>query len=170
MFSDTVEARTDFQKGVTGCGIETACSLTGLGLGEGLFSAAQGGDTQAFRAYLACWRDQVRHRLVNPGGHKRKYTAVANNIIEDFPSPEVVLAYATPLTSWSQCSGGPSLPLLKLRVPNISKLASFCEFSFHWGTEVGIINSFNNILWESMVIRILLEVRYGVHFLLLWLY
>ena len=82
---------------------------------------------------------------------------IARAVSDKFPDPDVVCAYAMPLTSWSNGALGPDLP--PAGQLNLAKLANLCERSFSWGTPSGIIKKFSNLIWEGACLRMLCEAR-----------
>lgn len=111
--------------------------------------------------FLVDWRTELRTLLqTDPDGHiGQQYKSIANNVCETFPSPEVVLAYTHPLTSWSRGgSGTATVPPIPLREPDIHGLASFCTRHFGWDPDT-LHTKFKRVVWEGACIKMLGQVR-----------
>jgi hypothetical protein len=155
------------QKGLEGCGIGTAISLSRSGFGTELLEAALEKDEEALEEYLVSWRCRIRFELhTNQGGHlDTKKPALANKLADDFPNPRVVLAYVKPLTSLSHAGAWPvEISDIQSRLPNLMDLASFCHRKFSWDGPT-IFRKFESLIWNGMCLRMLIEVRVQLIFL-----
>ena len=112
------------------------------------------------RDFLRDWRIKFRILLVHDPQNilGRKYPQLAKNITDTFPSLDVVLQYAQPLTSWS-INQIPDTKSWQLRRPSLTKIAMLCEKYFSWGSSGDIVSRFKETLWPGITVRHLLLVR-----------
>jgi holliday junction resolvase YEN1 len=155
-----VPNRCPSQAGLKGCGISLAIGLSRSGLGSSLLRATQERDEFGLRSFLEGWREQLRNVLrTNSDGYLgRKYPILADSVPDSFPNPVILSAYANPLTSWSSGGSGPQIANLHSQVPDITRIASFCNRKFGWGRS-HILQRFNNLLWDGVCLTMLIAVR-----------
>jgi Holliday junction resolvase YEN1 len=110
--------------------------------------------------FLVDWRTELRTLLrTDPDGHiGQQCKSLANNVCEMFPSPQVVLLYTHPFTSWSHGgSGAAAIPPIHLREPDLRGLASFCTRRFGWNPDT-LHAKFRSMLWEGAYLKMLSQV------------
>ena len=147
--------------GLKGCGWKTARLLAQSELAETLFLAASTSSSRAgLQNFLCDWRPKLRFLLVHDPQNilGRRYPSLAKNITETFPSVDVVLQYAQPLTSWTM-DRIPDTKSWQLRRPCLAKVATLCEKYFSWGSAGDIVSRCKETLWPGITIRHLLLVR-----------
>jgi Holliday junction resolvase YEN1 len=88
----------------------------------------------------------------------RRYPLLAKNITDTFPSVDVVLQYAQPITSWTM-DQIPDTKSWQLRRPCLTEIATLCEKYFSWGSTGDIVSRFKETLWPGITVRHLLLVR-----------
>lgn len=73
----------------------------------------------------------------------------------DFPVKEVLVQYASPLTSWSGDGAAPfTREELLFRLIDIPSVVSFCENRFSWAHDsAAMFKKFQSILWEACLLR-----------------
>ena len=150
-----------YQVGLKGCGWKTACLLAQSELARSLFLAASLSSSQAgLRNFLRDWRPKLRTLLAHDPQNilGRRYPLLAKNITDTFPSVDIVLQYAQPLTSWTM-DQIPDTNSWQLRQPCLTKIATLCEKYFSWGSSGDIVSRFKETLWPGITIRHLLLVR-----------
>ena len=112
------------------------------------------------RDFLCDWRPKFRALLVynlqNILG--RRYPLLAKNITNTFPSVDVILQYAQPLTSWTM-DQIPDTKSWQLQRPCLAKISTLCEKYFSWGSSGDIVSRFKETLWPGITVRHLLLVR-----------
>ena len=94
----------DFEVGLKGCGWKIARSLAQSELAKSLFLAASTSSSHAgLQDFLRDWCPKLQTLLVHDPNNilGRRYLLLAKNITDTFPSVDVVLQYAHPLTSWT---------------------------------------------------------------------
>jgi Holliday junction resolvase YEN1 len=146
--------------GLKGCGWKTARLLAQSKLAKSLFLAASTLSSHAgLQDFLCTWRVELRTLLVNDPQNLlgQRYPSLAKNITNDFPSVELVLQYAQPLTSWTM-DQIPDTASWHLRQPRLAKIATLCEKFFSWGSSGDIVPRFKETLWPGIAIRNLLSV------------
>ena len=149
-----------FKVGLKGCGWKTARLLAQSELAKSLFLAASMSSSRAgLRDFLCDWRPKLRTLLVHDPQNilGRRYPLLAKNITDTFPSVDVVLQYAQPLTSWTM-NQIPDTKSWQLRRPCLAKIATLCEKYFSWGSSGDIVSRFKETLWPGITIRHLLLV------------
>ena len=153
-----------FQVGLAGCGPTIAQKLAQSDLARTLFHAALRLPRGALSEFLADWREKLRVQLMSdPNGLLgRKYPVVGHNIFNKFPSIDILLLYACPVTSWS-ANTIPDASQWRLCEPDLAAIASLCEKSFSWGTSHQIITRFQKSVWRGVVMRYLLLVYDLLH-------
>ncbi|TBU30914.1 PIN domain-like protein, partial [Dichomitus squalens] len=147
----------DYSDGLHGCGVQTAHGLARAGFGDALLDAARTLPRDALAAFLARWREDVRVELrTNARGClPRKCAALARAVPEDFPSVDVVLAYARPVTSEAKGAAHRNANVAWDRDPDLGRIAGLCEMYFEWGVREIIVKRFRTVLWPAAVLRIL---------------
>ncbi|CAK5264231.1 unnamed protein product [Mycena citricolor] len=143
--------------GMTGCGPGIARGLVKYGFGRSLYDAAKNLSRENLPAFLANWRNQMRHELATDSqgflGSKRK--KLASQIPDAFPDIDILLSYVNPLTSESMGRASDNLDLTWRKEPDLGKLAATCEFYFEWGYRDAIVKRFKTVIWHGAVMRIL---------------
>ena len=150
------------QNGLKGCGSKVAYGLAKYGLGDSLLDAAKmhHDDEAKLADFLNDWREELRTLLhTDPDGYiGRRSTSIAKNIHNNFPIPQVILAYTHPLTSWSRGgSGVAAVPPIHLREPDIHGLALFCTRHFGWDPNT-LHAKFKSVVWEGACVKMLGQV------------
>jgi Holliday junction resolvase YEN1 len=147
--------------GLKGCGWKTARLLAQSELAKSLFLAASlSSSREELQDFLRGWRPKLRtlllYDLQNILG--RRYPLLAKNVTDTFPSVDIILQYARPLTSWTM-DQIPDTKSWQLRRPCLAKIATLCEKYFSWGSSGDIVSRFKETLWPGITIRHLLLVR-----------
>jgi len=147
------------QVGLAGCGRTIAHKLAQSDLAPSLFRAASDLPRGELPNFLADWQKKLKVQLIlDPNGLLgRKYLAVARNISTNFPSIDVLLRYACPITSWTT-DAVPDTSQWNFCQPNISAIALLCEKSFLWGSSGQIVDRFWKNVWKGVVVWYLLKV------------
>jgi Holliday junction resolvase YEN1 len=149
------------EAGLKGCGWKTARLLAQSELAKSLFLAASESSSQAvLEDFLCDWRSKFLTLLMHDPQNilGRSYPSLAKDIIDTFPSVDVVFRYAQPLTSWT-IDRIPDTKSWQLRRPCLTKIATLCEKYFSWGSSGDIVSRFKETLWPGIVVRHLLLVR-----------
>ncbi|KAF8816797.1 PIN domain-like protein [Phlegmacium glaucopus] len=115
--------------GLAGCGPTIVHKLAQSELAPSLFRAVSDLLREALSDFLADWRQTLN------------YPAVARNISSKFPSIDVLLRYACPVTSW-MTDTIPDTSCWTFCQPDIMAIALLCEKSFSWGTSGQIVARF----------------------------
>ena len=147
--------------GLDGCGWKTARLLAQSELATSLFiSASTSTSRSGLRDFLCDWRNKLRTLLAfNPQNILgRRYPSLANNVTDHFPSIDLILQYAQPLTSW-KTDQMPNTASWQRRQPHLTAIAALCEKFFSWGSSGDIVSCFKNTLWPGIAIQHLLQVR-----------
>lgn len=147
--------------GLPGCGWKTARLLAQSELATSLFIAASTSTSSSgLRNFLCDWRKRLRTLLAFDPQNilGRRYPSLANNVTDNFPSIEVILQYAQPLTSW-KTDQMPNAASWQRRQPHLTEIAVLCEKFFSWGSSGDIVSCFKNTLWPGIAIQHLLQVR-----------
>lgn len=147
------------QVGLAGCGPTIAHKLAQSDLAGTLFRATLGLPREALSEFLADWRKKLKHQLTfdSNGLLGQKHPAVAQKVSTDFPSIDVLLLYADPVTSWT-ANVIPDSSQWSLRQPDLPAIGQLCEKSFSWGTSGQMIDRFQKNVWRGIVMRYLLQV------------
>ena len=147
------------QVGLAGCGSTIAHKLAQSDLASTLFQATIGLPSEALSEFLADWRRKLKHQLTydSNGLLGRKYPAVARKISAEFPSIDILLLYANPVTSWT-ADVIPDSSEWRMRQPDLPAIGLLCEKSFSWGTSGQMIARFQQNVWRGIVMRYLLQV------------
>jgi holliday junction resolvase YEN1 len=153
---------THLQVGLAGCGPTIAHKLAQSDLASTLFRATLDLPREALSEFLANWRKQLTDQLMfdSNGLLGRKYPAVAKKISSKFPSIDILLLYANPVTSWTADTGIiiPDSSQWSLRQPDLPAIGLLCEKSFSWGTSGQMIARFQQNVWRGIVMRYLVQV------------
>jgi holliday junction resolvase YEN1 len=147
------------QVGLAGCGSTIAHKLAQSDLAGTLFRATLGLPREALSEFLADWRKKLKDQLkfdLN-GLLGRKYPAVAQKVSSDFPSIDILLLYANPVTSWT-ADIIPDSSQWNLRQPDLPAIGLLCEKSFSWASSGQMIARFQQNVWRGIVMRYLLQV------------
>jgi Holliday junction resolvase YEN1 len=155
----TVSLFIYLQVGLAGCGPTIAHKLAQSDLAGTLFRATLGLPREALSEFLVDWRKKLKHQLTldSNGLLGRKHPAVAQNVSSNFPSIEILLLYADPVTSW-KVDIVPDSSQWTLRQPDLPAIGLLCEKSFSWGTSGQMIARFQQNVWRGIVMRYLLQV------------
>ncbi|KAF8904707.1 hypothetical protein CPB84DRAFT_1835590 [Gymnopilus junonius] len=149
----------DYNKeGLPGCGWQTACQLAQTDLAHRLFTVALTSPSkEAMRVSLIDWRKDLRTVLTNDPQNVlgRRYPQLAKNVTPKFPSIDVLLLYARPITSWT-ANQIPNTESWHLRPPDPTAIANHSEKYFSWGSHGEMIGRFREKLWPGIVFRYLL--------------
>lgn len=110
--------------------------------------------------FLIGWRANLQHQLANDPAQVlgSTFPALAASIPGTFPKPETVLAYVSPITSWSNSAQGPVLNLNVSRQLDIGRLSSLCEALFGWPD---VPKRFRSLIFPGTTLRMLYEVCHG---------
>ena len=151
------------QVGLAGCGSTIAHKLAQSDLAETLYHATLNLPREALSEFLADWRQKLKYQLtfdIN-GLLGQKYPAVARKVSSKFPSIDILLLYANPVTSWTMTADIiPDSSQWRLRQPDLPAIGLLCEKSFSWGTSGQMIARFQKNVWRGIVMRYLLQVVY----------
>ena len=147
------------QAGLAGCGPTIAHKLAQSDLASTLFRATLALPREALSEFLVDWRKKLRYQLTfdSNGLLGRKHPAVAQKISSKFPSIDILLLYANPVTSWT-ADIIPDSSQWSLRQPDLPAIGLLCEKSFSWGTSGQMIARFQQNVWRGIVMRYLLQV------------
>ncbi|KAF8584431.1 hypothetical protein K439DRAFT_1633570 [Ramaria rubella] len=147
------------QKGIDGCGVNTAHALARAGFGDTLLKAARSSSSGTLSGFLPTWRKALQHELrTNASGFaQRKSPTLAQRITDDFPRLDVLRCYTHPITSEAEATGARGLDVLWQKRADVAKIAHVCEMYFEWGVEKTIIKRFRNFLWQGAMLRLLLQ-------------
>lgn len=142
------------QKGLRGCGSDTALALASSGLGESLCAAARSASGNELQSYLVGWREQVRLFLrTNPQqSMQSRHPALAASISDTFPDISILHLYLFPITSSNSCMQN---ALLDTWMPDPVEITHLCELYFPWATRQGIINKFETGVFQAMLVAAL---------------
>ena len=148
------------QVGLAGCGSTIAHELAQSDLAGTLFHATLGLPREALSEFLADWRQKLKYQLTcdSNGLLGQKHPAVARKVSRTFPSIDILLLYANPVTSWT-AGIIPDSSQWRMRQPDLPAIGLLCEKSFSWGTSGQIIARFQQNVWRGIVMRYLLQVR-----------
>ncbi|KAF8971159.1 PIN domain-like protein [Flammula alnicola] len=150
----------DYDKvGLEGCGWKTARLLAQSELAKSLFIAASTSTSRAgLKEFLCDWRRKFRILLAHDPQNilGRRYPSLVKNVTDSFPSIDLLLQYAQPLTSWTM-DQIPDTSSWQLRQPRLSEIATLCEKFFSWGSSGDIVSRFKETLWRGIAIRHLLQ-------------
>jgi Holliday junction resolvase YEN1 len=80
----------------------------------------------------------------------KRYIGLSTQVPDTFPNMEIVEAYVSPVTSWSDGDNGPDLAPLSPEFPNVAKIAAFCERVFTWGGPEGTLKKLQNTLGRDV--------------------
>ena len=147
------------QVGLPGCGPTIAHKLAQSDLAGTLFRATLGLPREALSEFLADWRKKLIYQLTfdSNGLLGRKHPAVAQKVSSKFPSIDILLLYADPVTSWT-ADIIPDSSQWSMRQPDLPAIGLLCEKSFSWGTSGQMIARFQQNVWRGIVMRYLLQV------------
>ncbi|KDQ57144.1 hypothetical protein JAAARDRAFT_97135, partial [Jaapia argillacea MUCL 33604] len=152
----------DFNKGLKDCGDVTALGLAKCGLRRQLVLAVQELSGSELSQFLSSWCQDLRGEL-NTNSHgflNSKHPHIAQNVQDDFPNPDIVRAYSTPLTSSSSSSSSSSGSKtlhrtdIQLQSPSISALARI-GMAHIWKDASDVLVAFHNNLWGAMCMQML---------------
>lgn len=153
--------------GLDGCGWKTAHLLAQSELATSLFIAASTLTSQSgLWDFLCDWRNELRTLLAFDPQNilGRRYPSLANNVTDNFPSIDLILQYAQPLTSWTM-DQIPDTASWQPRQPRLTEIAALCEKFFSWGSSGDIVSRFKGTLWPGIAIQHLLQVRKIIKFM-----
>ncbi|KAK0228089.1 hypothetical protein IW262DRAFT_1455286 [Armillaria fumosa] len=143
----------DYDKGIKGCGIQTAADITLTGIGECLFEALEASPVRDYPVIASKWRHDLCVMLASQGVGRHR--ALASHIPLDFPKVSILAQYVQPLTSSNDTLTLPVAP--SLCPPDIPKLAQLCKKLFIWGHSMGIVKNFCDHVFPGLAIRELLQ-------------
>jgi holliday junction resolvase YEN1 len=108
---------------------------------------------------LVDWRKKLKNQLTFDldGPLGRKFPAIAQKVSSEFPSIDILLLYADPITSWT-ADIIPDSSQWSLRQPDLLAIGLLCEKSFSWGTTGQMLTRFQKNVWRGIVMRYLLQV------------
>ncbi|KAF8188688.1 PIN domain-like protein [Pholiota molesta] len=165
LFLMAILCGSDYHKtGLSGCGWKTARQLACTELAHSLFTATLSLPSRAaLQNFLCEWRQSFRTLLSEDPDHVlgKKLPSLASKIDCSFPSIDVLLQYAKPLTSWTAAGCEPPDALSwKLRQPRVNDIGTLCEKYFSWGSFQEIVARLKGNLWPGIAVRHLLQVKY----------
>ncbi|KAA1475707.1 hypothetical protein DENSPDRAFT_842526 [Dentipellis sp. KUC8613] len=146
------------QAGLPRCGPNIACGLARCGFGDELLEAVNSLEPDELPAFLDRWRESLRQELrTNSKGHLgTKKPSLAKAVGDTFPSIDVLLSYAKPITSENdKTAKRKHLPPKWSSEPDLGKIAHLCEIHFEWGIRDIIIKRFRTVLWPSAILQYL---------------
>ena len=146
------------QAGVSGCGPKVAHGLAKCGFGDTLLSAARTLSREDLQEYLITWKEGLVEELrTNSRGILgRRYGSLSNAIPEEFPTIDILMSYAKPVTSVTEGK----VHKIKTnweRPLDLGRIANICELYFEWGVRHAIIKRFRTVVWPAAVFRFLRE-------------
>lgn len=154
----------DYTKGVPGCGKQSALALAQCGFGDALYAACIRFEAtpHLLQCFISSWlrllQDELRTNSQNRMNQKEP--ALAARLTEKtFPSANIVLLYACPLTSFSDGKTPNFHNRWKARSIDIPDLASFFMDHFGWRTIQQLQDAFDRHVWEGMFRQMLYSVR-----------
>ncbi|RPD70264.1 PIN domain-like protein, partial [Lentinus tigrinus ALCF2SS1-7] len=149
-----VLAGGDYDSGLKGCGVQTACGLARYSLGDSLVeSVTAADDSSSLRTSLSAWRDDLRRYLRDdPEKHVGRCNAsLADNVSDTFPALDVVLAYIRPLTT-SPDNIALDYEFGRASKFNLAQLRDLCDRYFDWDKET-LWKRFHKHVWPGVVLR-----------------
>jgi holliday junction resolvase YEN1 len=110
-------------------------------------------------AFFHKWRQDIRLELQTDkhGFIGRRCADLATKVPEDFPNPDILLAYLEPLTSRTH-SSIQNIPNFIQHCPNIGAITNLCQQQFSWGDSKSIIIKLSKIVWPGIVFQMLYKV------------
>ena len=114
--------------GLDGCGWKTARLLAQSELAMTLFIAASTSTSRSeLRDFLCYWRNNLRTILAFDPQNilGRRYPSLANNVTDNFPSVDLILQYAQPITSW-KTDKIPNTASWQRCQPHLTEIAALC--------------------------------------------
>ncbi|KAJ7805099.1 hypothetical protein B0H14DRAFT_2611652 [Mycena olivaceomarginata] len=157
-FTDCPSRRGDYDKGLPGCGIGLAHAVARGTLGDSLLREASAHPimTPAYAELLKAWKIALSVEFAtDPHG---------NFGSTSFPNPDVLHAYAHPITSWSANYSPPAYQSWGLAQPKLGRIASFCQLQFGWDA-AQVSNKFSKLVYPGIALQSLLK-PYDLHVLL----
>lgn len=147
------------QVGLAGCGSTIAHKLAQSDLASTLFHATLGLRSEALSKFLADWRQKLKHQLMydSNGLLGQKHPALARKVSSKFPSINILLLYAKPVTSWT-ADIIPDSSQWRMRQPDLPAIGLLCEKTFSWGASGQMIARFQQNVWRGIVMRYLFQV------------
>ncbi|KAK0485584.1 PIN domain-like protein [Armillaria luteobubalina] len=147
----------DYANGLQGCGQKTTHVLCQTDLGDSLLTAVTVMGPIVLDNFLVGWRMWLQSELLNPTiGRASRCLALENKLPDDFLNPQVLRLYALPVTSWSIQHTPPNAEQWKPPLPDISRIAIFCDSFFHWEPDVWLKCLHKNV-WPGIVIHSLYQ-------------
>ena len=146
------------QAGLSGCGPKVAHGLAKCGFGDSLLSSARTLSREGLQEYLITWkRDLIEELRTNSRGILgRRYNSLAKAIPEEFPDIDVLMSYASPVTSETEGKAH-KFKATWDRPLDLGRIAHICELYFEWGVRHAIIKRFRTVIWPAAVFRFLRE-------------
>lgn len=151
------------QTGLLGCGPKIAVALAEFGLGRSLCSAARNCTREQFIHYLGGWREEVQTFLRTDPRRSMgyKHCALAKTVSNDFPSPDLVYMYMSPLMS-----GAANIKVAAptFHQPDFVQMTHLCELYFPWATADSIIKKFKGGVFQSVLMAALRDMAATPHY------
>ena len=120
--------------GLDGCGWKTVHLLTQSELATSIFIAASNLTSWSGLVNFLCdwWKKLHTLLAFDPQNILgRRYPSLAKNITDNFPSVDLILQYAQPLTSWTM-DQMLNTASWQCRQPNLTEIVALCEKFFSW--------------------------------------
>jgi hypothetical protein len=144
---------------LTDCGVAIGHGLARTGLGDALLDAALILSLNDLQDFLVTWRQDLIHELsMNASGQlSRTFPSLADRVSNAFPRLDVLICFAKPITSQIVPTTCPDPSVYQLdRFLDISRLATFCQQRFGWGSGPGgILSKFTTVLWDGIAMQML---------------
>jgi holliday junction resolvase YEN1 len=107
--------------------------------------------TQKRAEFFNQWRKDLCHEIHkdSSGFIGRRNPKLAASVPDNFPDPQVLLAYVKPVTSASDDSFQIPSSFGQQR-PDVGKMAVLCHRWFSWGDAEGIVTKLSKILWPGI--------------------
>jgi Holliday junction resolvase YEN1 len=118
--------------------------------------------TPAYAEFLKAWKIALSVEFATDPhgtlGRKYKVLAATLEASTSFPNPDVLHAYAHPITSWSANYSPPAYQSWGLAQPELGRIASFCQLQFGWDA-AQVSNKFSKLVYPGIALQSLLKVR-----------
>lgn len=147
-------SKSDYSRGLSGCGPTIATSLARCGFGDNILCAFKqlNGTALDEKLYAITHAIADELRSNSRGALGSRYPTLASDLLSsDLLTAKTIGDFVTPIVS--------SAPIHAWieRSPNIPQIASFCQSNFHWGPSV-LEKKIHNILWPGVSLRLLISV------------
>ncbi|KAF8871193.1 hypothetical protein CPB84DRAFT_1754122 [Gymnopilus junonius] len=142
-----------YRHGIKDCGIGTAFGLAHAGFRHGLSKAIATCSAEDLQMDLNDWHTVLCHEAITNSSKKlpRHFPALAKNMLDHFPSNNILFAYFQPLVSNEEA------PCLLNWLQSPPALARFAEEHFTWGDVVGILKHFSTTIYPGLALRTLMQ-------------